>query len=76
MVLEFFMISDSVRSHRFISRLQSPEITFTCKIEIVMIPKKFLLYLSDLTDFLILKNSNISKDHERLIFLSKHVGCL
>ena len=52
MALEFSTVSDSVRSYRFISQIQSPEITFTCKIWIVTISKNNILYLSDLTDFL------------------------
>ena len=35
---------------------REPEITSICKIEIVMIPKNHILYLTDLTDFLIVNN--------------------
>ena len=39
---------------------QSPEITFSVRIEILMIPENYILFLSGLTDFLIVKNPNVS----------------
>ena len=49
------MYSNSSKGHK-------PEMTLPCKIgiEIVMIPKNHILYLTDLTDFLIVNNSNES----------------
>ena len=46
--------------HTNSSKGQSPELTFTCKFLIVMLPKNYILNsMSDLTGFLIVKNPNI-----------------
>ena len=87
-----FMISNSVRSDRYINQLppspfvcinyllvyknsnknQSPEVTFACKIWFVIIPKNFTLYLINLTDFLIMKNQNVTSitDYDPLSFFA------